>query len=1076
VKLHLQQGGKFEPAKTHIEETSRYEYAYIKAPRNSHTRRKLRRLFILFLAFAICIGLITYPPLAAAELNIPIEEHSIDIDAPTAICGTPNFHEFNLATAPLPRLSMLGEFEPAKPIVVGESISFWAQDSWYAEDGADNDGDVLIDEFDESMYSLLATVQRVGTHCYVVVEDGQSVSDSNLDYVMNQFDNTIYPTDIAAFGSEPNVDGDSKIFILLMNIRDQNYHDPTYPYYIAGYFWSLHEYSNSALPPPYSGYSNEKEIVHIDLNPGNVATCEGTIAHEFQHMIHWNQDSNEETWVDEGCADLAEFLCYSTHPMSHVNAFTNDADVQLTTWGGSGSTLLAHYGASYLFMLYLYEKYGGGSTIKAIVQDSANGITGIESHLAGATFSTAFTRWTVANRIDDTSIGPSPFYYGYMNIDIEASLSPNSDHSTYPYSRSTNVNYWAADYVRFTGGTGTLTLGFDGDDANVFKVEVIKATGAGSNTLEEIPLDTTQQGTLMINDFGTTYTSVILVPSSQSQAGGKSYQYSASISGAPPPPGPSTPFFHPHTEFWFTWYDLTGPITSEIGYDDGSEEGYVWWTIIGHPTEGPISAVRFTSSVSSMLKAARFSIHEGGSFKVRVMDSARRNIVTPISQTVSSPGWYELDLRSYRITVAGDFYVGVEWVTSSYPKLHVDQSSPDGRSWAYDGVSWSLKTGYDYMIRAVLQGTHYGADIDNIHFVNPSGSSASVSLTIGPASSPLVADSFTLAAGEAVYKNYPGVIGGPVHITSSQPIWTTQRIVGWNSFKEVPGLPGDMASTEIYYTWYDMKYADWDAIHFLNPSPTSTAHLSIYIEGQLMPDCPISIPSGGGGFTYYLNTIGGPVRIVSDIPIFSTQRVVGWSDFDEIVGMPSWYCFKEHWFNWYDRVGASIDNIHFINLGTSTANIEVYIGGVLRGGYTLGAGQASFVNYPGLIGGPVRVVSDQSIWCTQRIVGWSGFKEEFSVPTELMSTKWFFNWYDKVNTQIDNIHFLNPGTSDAHITVTIAGTSHGSYTIPAGGADYVFCLGVCNGPVIVDSDVPIMTSQRIVGWGSFEETIGIQWS
>jgi len=36
--------------------------------------------------------------------------------------------------------------------------------------------------------------------------------------------------------------------------------------------------------------------------------------------------------------------------------------------------------------------------------------------------------------------------------------------------------------------------------------------------------------------------------------------------------------------------------------------------------------------------------------------------------------------------------------------------------------------------------------------------------------------------------------------------------------------------------------------------------------------------------------------------------------------------------------------------------------------------------------------------------------------------------------------------------------------------------GVCNGPVIVESDVPIMASQRIVGWSSFEETLGVPWS
>jgi len=363
------------------------------------------------------------------------------------------------------------------------------------------------------------------------------------------------------------------------------------------------------------------------------------------------------------------------------------------------------------------------------------------------------------------------------------------------------------------------------------------------------------------------------------------------------------------------------------------------------------------------------------------------------------------------------------------------------------------------------------AQIDNIHFVNPSISSASINVSIAGSQ----VDSFSLAAGQSTYRNYPGFCNGPVHIISNQNIWCSQRVVGWNSFKETPGLPGDTASTEIHYTWYDMRGASWDAIHFLNPSQTATAYLDVYIGG-LLKTSGLEIPPREARYVSYPGVMGGPVRIVSDIPIFSTQRVVGWSDFDEIVGMPSWYVFEEHWFNWYDRVGAATDNIHFVNPGSLTANIQVYIGRELKGSYTLGPGEASYVNYPGLVGGPVKVVSNQPVWCTQRIVGWNGFKEEFSVPKEAMVKKWFFNWYDKVSMVCDNIHFLNSGASDAHVNVTIAGAPYGPYTVPAGGAYYICCPGVCNGPVIVESDVPIMTSQRIVGWNSFEETLGVPWS
>ena len=33
---------------------------------------------------------------------------------------------------------------------------------------------------------------------------------------------------------------------------------------------------------------------------------ETVLAHEFQHMVHWNNDRNEETWVNEGMSELAQ--------------------------------------------------------------------------------------------------------------------------------------------------------------------------------------------------------------------------------------------------------------------------------------------------------------------------------------------------------------------------------------------------------------------------------------------------------------------------------------------------------------------------------------------------------------------------------------------------------------------------------------------------------------------------------------------------------------------------------------------------------------------------------------------------
>jgi len=364
-----------------------------------------------------------------------------------------------------------------------------------------------------------------------------------------------------------------------------------------------------------------------------------------------------------------------------------------------------------------------------------------------------------------------------------------------------------------------------------------------------------------------------------------------------------------------------------------------------------------------------------------------------------------------------------------------------------------------------------GASIDNIHLVNGGSSLATVSIWIGG----VKMEDITLAAGSSTYRNYPGIMNGPVHITSNVPIWATQRIVGWGGFKEVPAIPGDVASTEIYYNWYDMKNARWNAIHFLNPNPSSTATVNIYIAGTLKQ--VVSINPGSAYYVYYPNEIGGPVKITSNIPIISTQRIIGWGSFEEIVGIPTWYASTEHWFNWYDKVNSQIDNIHIVNLGNAVASISIYIAGTLFESFTLNPGQTTYKNYANVVNGPVRIVSNQPIWVTQRIVGWDSFKEVFPIPIELMSNKWYFNWYDKVNTQIDNIHFLNPETSKvASIKIYIAGNLMQTITLGPGRATYVYYPSKIGGPVLIISDIPIMSTQRVVGWSSFEETIGIQWS
>jgi hypothetical protein len=364
------------------------------------------------------------------------------------------------------------------------------------------------------------------------------------------------------------------------------------------------------------------------------------------------------------------------------------------------------------------------------------------------------------------------------------------------------------------------------------------------------------------------------------------------------------------------------------------------------------------------------------------------------------------------------------------------------------------------------------AEWDAIHIVNTGAQTATVQIYI--AGNPMESTPITIAAGSSTYRTYPGIEGGPVHVIGDQPLWVTQRVLGWTAMQEIYGSPRDGASTELLWTWYDQAGAQADEVYVVNPSASAIAHVTFSVAG--VQTGALEINAGQSGKISFPGVIGGPLKLVSDIPVFASQRVIGWNDFDEIIGLPTWYTFSEFWFNWYDMQGASWDAIHMLNPGTSTATVNIYVGGDLQATLNLGPGAADYRTFLGLVGGPVRIVSTQPIWVTQRIIGWGGWKEVFGVPVELMSTKWYFTWYDSRNAQADNIHFLNPGASPVHVTVTIAGTVFGTYTLAPGEAYHASYSGVCDGPVIIQSDGPIMVAQRIVGWSSFEETLGAQWS
>jgi immune inhibitor A len=344
-------------------------------------------------------------------------------------------------------------------------------------------------------FDLTACLRYKNDVVYMWVEEGVKVDEADLKAAADLFATKTYPNNRNFFGSEwsPGVDNDPRLHILhARNLGDT----------VAGYYSSADEFV-----PAVREDSNAMEMFYIQIE--NVTVNDefynGVLAHEFQHMIHWYNDRNEDTWLNEGSSELASYLNgYDTGGSDYL--FSRKPDTQLNSWPEGPGTAGANYGASYLFMSYFLDRFGAEAT-RALIAHDENGFASVDAVLAdlgtGMTHVDLFADWVVANLLDDPNLADGR--YGYREIDpppfkIETRLS------NYPTTRQATVHQYAADYIELTGDrplrfsfTGSTQVGLmdtqahsgkylwwsnRGDDSDMTLTREFDLTGAQKATLE----------------------------------------------------------------------------------------------------------------------------------------------------------------------------------------------------------------------------------------------------------------------------------------------------------------------------------------------------------------------------------------------------------------------------------------------------------------------------------------------------------------------------------------------------------------------------------------------------------------
>ncbi|MBN2202020.1 hypothetical protein JW777_08720, partial [bacterium] len=356
------------------------------------------------------------------------------------------------------------------------SFSVGSTRGWYAYD--------FITEKD---YVVPSTCRAVGDNCYIFVENaiwGTRVTQASVDSIRNVFDlrtpadptRGIYRMDIDIFGSVPNVDGDPRIIILILDIQDDF---KTTGGYVGGYFDSTNEYDISS--------SNRAEMIYLDADPVNLSSDEdiresmSITAHEFQHMIHWHQDSEEITFVKEACSLEAEILC--GYPIYDQDHYIHETNCSLLGWRYGEEGVHGDYARAARFMAYVGEQAGTG-VFRPMVGSAKTGIAGINAGLTavslGRDFIALFRDWLVANILNDRSFDSR---YGYADAGLMKPVP-----AVYPFSEVSDgqtVEPLAAVYLRFPAGPG-FRIRFETDEPNLL-IKAVETGEAGPRVFDITP-------------------------------------------------------------------------------------------------------------------------------------------------------------------------------------------------------------------------------------------------------------------------------------------------------------------------------------------------------------------------------------------------------------------------------------------------------------------------------------------------------------------------------------------------------------------------------------------------------------
>jgi hypothetical protein len=282
-------------------------------------------------------------------------------------------------------------------------------------------------------------------------ESGLALDQAALAAAAGRLRERYYPLLSATFGQEarPGIDGDPRFHVLhVLGPPDA---------FELGYFSDEDEYPRTLFAA-----SNEREMVYLNMSQLTVGEplYDGTLVHEVQHLIQWNLDANEDTWLNEGLSQVAETL--AGLDTVAPDAYLEQPYVRLDGWSDEEPDVFAHYAGSYLYALYLWEQ-AGDAALRELARHPANGLAAVRAVLAGyrpdLTLEQFSGDWASALYLDGAS--DDPRYTIARAGDLGLPFLSNRARQL-PFETTAALDPFAIDYVDLDL-SGPVIITFAGD-------------------------------------------------------------------------------------------------------------------------------------------------------------------------------------------------------------------------------------------------------------------------------------------------------------------------------------------------------------------------------------------------------------------------------------------------------------------------------------------------------------------------------------------------------------------------------------------------------------------------------------